>query len=81
MFLNGSVGVDGEKIDSVCTSLYMGFLSCASGKEPACRSRRRKRCRFNSWSRRSPEGGHGNPTPVFLPGEPHGQSSLVSYSP
>ena len=31
-------------------------------------------------SRRSPEGGHGNPTPVFLPGEPHGQSSLVNYS-
>ena len=23
--------------------------------------------------RRSPGGGNGNPTPVFLPGEPHGQ--------
>ena len=28
---------------------------------------------------RSPEGGHGNP--VFLPGESHGQKSLVGYSP
>ena len=30
---------------------------------------------------RSPGRGHGNPTPVFLPGEFHGQRSLVSYSP
>ena len=28
---------------------------------------------------RSPEG--GQPTPVFLPGESHGQRSLVGYSP
>ena len=28
---------------------------------------------------RSPEEGHG--TPVFLPGGPHGQRSLVGYSP
>ena len=30
---------------------------------------------------RSPGGGHGNPLPVFLPGESHGQRSLVGYSP
>ena len=30
---------------------------------------------------RSPGGGHGKPTPVFLPGESHGQRSLVCYSP
>ena len=29
----------------------------------------------------SPGGGHGNPTPVFLPGESHGQRSLAGYSP
>ena len=28
---------------------------------------------------RSPGGGHGNPTPVFLPGKFHGQRSLVGY--
>ena len=31
--------------------------------------------------RRSLGGGHGLPTPVFLPGESHGQKSLVGYSP
>ena len=30
---------------------------------------------------RSPGGGHGNPTPVFLPGESHGQRSLAGPSP
>ena len=30
---------------------------------------------------RSPGGGHGNPNPVSLPGESHGQRSLVGYSP
>ena len=28
-----------------------------------------------------PGGGNGNPTPVFLPGESHGQKSLVGCSP
>ena len=33
-------------------------------------------------SGRSPGEGNGNPlTPVFLPGESHGQRSLVGYSP
>ena len=30
---------------------------------------------------RSPEGGHWDPTPVFLPGESLGQRSLAGYSP
>ena len=32
-------------------------------------------------SGRSPGGGHGKPTPVFLPGEFHGQGSLAGHSP
>ena len=32
-------------------------------------------------SGRSPGGGHGNPTPVFLPGESYGQRSLAGCSP
>ena len=32
-------------------------------------------------SGRSPEEGNWLPTPVFLPGEFHGQRSLVGYSP
>ena len=30
---------------------------------------------------RSPGGGHDNTRPLFLPGDPHGQRSLVGYSP
>ena len=29
----------------------------------------------------SPGGGNGKPTPVFLPGESHGQRSLAGYGP
>ena len=32
-------------------------------------------------SGRSPGEGNVQPTPVFLPGEPHGQRSLVGYNP
>ena len=31
--------------------------------------------------RRSPGEGRGKPTPIFLPGESHGQRSLVGYNP
>ena len=30
---------------------------------------------------KSPGGGQGQPTPVFLPGESHGQRRLAGYSP
>ena len=30
---------------------------------------------------RSPGGGHGNSTPVFLPGESHGQRRRAGYNP
>ena len=53
----------------------------ASGKEPACQCRRRKRHRFNPWVREIPWRRAWQPTPVFLPGESHRQRSLVSYSP
>ena len=50
-------------------------------KIPACQCRRRKRCRFNSWVRKIPWSRKWQPTPVFLPGESHGQQSLEGYSP
>ena len=57
----------------------MGFQGGASGKEPTYQSRRP---RFNPWVgkilwRRA----WLLPTPVFLPGNPHGQRSLAGYSP
>ena len=57
-----------------------GFPGGASGKEPTCQCRRRQRCRFDTWVRKIPWRRAWQPTPVFLPGESHGQRSLVGYS-
>ena len=40
-----------------------------------------KRCRFDPWVGKIPWRRKWQPTPVFLPGESHGQRSLESYSP
>ena len=37
--------------------------------------------RFNPWVEKIPWRRKWQPTPVFLPGEPHGWRSLVGYSP
>ena len=39
------------------------------------------RHRFNSWVRKIPWRWEWLPTPVFLPGESHGQRSLIGHSP
>ena len=44
-----------------------------------CRSHRRRR--FHPWVRKIPWRRKWQPTPRFLPGESHGQRSLVDYSP
>ena len=38
-------------------------------------------CNADPWVRKIPWRREWQPTPVFLPGESHGQSSLVGYSP
>ena len=50
------------------------------GKESACQCRRHKRCKFNPWIGKIPWRKKWQPTPVFLPGQFHGQRSLVGYS-
>ena len=40
-----------------------------------------KRCRFGPWVGKIPWRRAWKPTPVFLPGESHGQRSLVGCSP
>ena len=52
-----------------------GFPGGASGKEPTCQRRRHKRCRFNPWVGKISWTRKWQPTPVFLPGESHGQRS------
>ena len=51
-----------------------------SGKEPACQCRRCRRCGFNPWVRKMPWRRKGQPTPVFLPGESHGERNLGGYT-
>ena len=59
----------------------MGFQGGSSGKEPAYQCKRHKRSKFNPWVRKIPWRRAWKPTPVFLLGESHGQSSLEGYSP
>ena len=62
-------------------SIWLGFPGGASGKEPVCQCRRRKRLGFHPWVRKMPWRRAWQPTPVFLPGESLGQRSLVGCSP
>ena len=48
------------------------------GKESACSC---ERLGINPWIRKMPWRRKWQPTPVFLPGELHGQKSLAGYSP
>ena len=61
--------------------LVQGFPGGASGKEPACQCRRFERYRFCLWVGRIPWRRAWQPTPVFLPGESHGQRSLAGCCP
>ena len=47
-----------------------------SGEEPACQCRRCKRLGFSRWVRKVPWRRAWQPTPVFLPGEFHGQTMV-----
>ena len=59
----------------------LGFPGGTSVKDPTCQCKRYKRCRFDPWVGKIPWQRAWQPTPVFLPGEFHGQRSLVGYSP
>ena len=60
--------------------LLLILVGRTSGKEPACKCRRCKTCGFDPWVRKILWRGEWQPTPVFLPGESHGQRSLAGYS-
>ena len=62
---------------SVCTPMP-GLPWWLSGKESACQCRR---CGFDRWIGRFLWRRKWPPTPVFLPGDSHGQRSLVGCSP
>ena len=52
-----------------------GFPGGASGKQPACQCRKLKRRGFDPRVGKIPWRRVWQPTPVFLPGESHGQRS------
>ena len=55
----------------------MGFAGGAHGKEPTYHCRRYEKHRFNCWVGRNAWRRAWQPTPVFLPGESHGQKILA----
>ena len=59
----------------------MGFPGAPSGKEYACQCKRHKRGSFDPWVGKIPCRRKWQSTPVFLPGESHGQRNLAGYSP
>ena len=59
-------------MDSVEVAIFPGDLD---GKESTCNAG------FNAWVWKIPWRREWQPTPVFLPGESHGQGSLAGYSP
>ena len=52
-----------------------------SCKESVCHYRKPRSCRFDCWVQKIPWRRKWQPNPVFLPGKPHRQRSLVGYSP
>ena len=67
----------------VCIYVYKpGFPGDSVGKESIYNARdETQRHEFNPWVGKIPRGRAWQPTPIFLPGEFHGQRSLASYSP
>ena len=49
-------------------------------KKSACQCRRKRRCKFNPWVRKTPWRQKCQSIPIFLPGESLGQRSLLGYN-
>ena len=56
-----------------------GLPKWLSGKQSACQCRSCRRSGFNPWVRKISLRRKWQPAPVFLPGKPHRQRSLVGY--
>ena len=69
------------KADGSNYSLDRGFPGGATDKEHACQCRRHKRSGIDPWIKKIPWRRKWKPTLIFMPGEFHGQRSLVGYSP
>ena len=65
------------KYGVLCES-FLGFPGGSDSKESPCNAGDPSSI---PWKGRSSGEGNGKPTPVFVPGESHGQRSLAGYSP
>ena len=63
------------------TSNQDGLQRSCSGRESVSQCRRHRNCGFNPWIENMPWRMKWYLTPVFFPGESHGQRSLADYSP
>ena len=70
-------GTQGFRLFSLSLVNYLGFPGGSSVKNPPVM----QETWFNPWVGKIPWRREWQPTPVFLPGESHGQRSLVGYSP
>ena len=61
-----------------CIFIMHRLSICLSGQESVCQCRRPG---FHPWVGKIPWRTKGQPSPVFLPREPHGQRRLAGYSP
>ena len=64
-----------------CPLKLSGFPGSSSGEEATCQCSTHKIRRLDSWVGKIPWRRAWQTAPVFLPGESHGQRSLVGYSP
>ena len=75
------VGHDWRNLAAAAAMTNEAFPRGASGKESACQCRRHKKRVFSPWVGKIPWRRKWQPTPVFFPGESHGQRNLAGYSP
>ena len=71
---------EAQRLYTICPK-PCGFPGGTSSKESTCQSKRLRRLRFIPWVGKTPWRKKWQLTPLFLPGETHGQRSLVGCSP
>ena len=65
----------------IFANTYLGFPGGAGGREPVFQCRSYKVCGFDPWVGKIPWKRAWQCTPVFLPGESHGQRTLEGSGP
>ena len=82
-FLVTPWNLPGSSVHVILQARILEWVAAGSaGKEPACQCRRCKTClgREDPWIGKIHWRREWQPTPKFLPGEFHGQRSLVGYT-